>query len=417
MAVGYLGGSPSIPSLDMRLLRVGPALVLGFVLSSSTLAAQSAPAPLPPKKDRSWRMDPRLQLAAEYDDNIYLLPASKTDDPGAPSAADLVSGRYTGMEASADVITSVNASLGLRGSGMGGRDFTITPRAGYELFARNGERSNATVGLTLEQQLRRDGRLRLRADYQPGYFSRNYLADAVDANANGTITPEERVYARGEYHGSELQADYRHRLAKSTRTHPFGAWLIVGAGYAARAYDAPFSARDFSGPIAAARLQFDLASGMELTTSYDLAMLGSPVTTQVILLDEPVYGEDLNGNGNSTDLAARALRTVDRSRTEHVIGESARFGVGKDTDVELSVDYRMRRFSSDEPYDVANNGRKDHRLQFGADLSHKFSKGVRMFAGASYGSQGLNRRTDLGAEGAVDDYTKLRAHAGVRLTP
>ena len=399
----------------MRLLRVGPALALCLVLASSTLAAQAAPAVPSPKKERSWTFEPRLQLTTEYDDNIYLLPANKLNDVGASSAAELVSGRFAGMEAAADLITSVNASLALQGSGIGGRDFTITPAFGYEFYARNGERSNATVGLTLEQLLRREGRLRLRAGYQPGYFSRNYLADAVDANVDGTITAVERVYARGEYNESALQADYRHRLVKSTRSHPFGAWLTVGAGYASRANDAPFSARDFGGPTGTARLQFELAGGLELTTTYDIAVLGSPVTTQVILLDEPVYGEDLNGNGNATDLNARAVRTVDRSRTEHVIGESARFGVGKDTDVELSVDYRMRRFTSDERYDVANNGRKDDRLQFGADLAHKFSKGVRMFVGASYGRQGLNRRTDLGAEGAVDDYTKLRAHAGVRL--
>ena len=400
----------------MKVLRAGSAFALALVFTSSTLGAQAVPASAPPKRVKTWKFDPRLQLVTEFDNNIYLLPANQLDNLGAPSAAALASGRYTGMEAAADLITWINVSLAMQGSGIGGRDFTVTPAFGYEFFARNGERSNATVGLTLEQRLRREGRVRLRAGYQPGYFSRNYLADARDVNANGTITSDERVYARGEYHESELQADYRLRLAKSTRSHPFGAWLTVGAGYASRAYDAPFLARDFTGITAVARLQFELPGGLELTTSYDLAMLGSPVTTQVILLDEPVYGEDLNGNGTLTDLNARAVRTVDRSRTEHVIGQSARFGVGKDTDVELSVDYRMRRFTSDEPYDVANNGRKDNRLQFGADLTHKFSKGVRMFAGASYGSQGLNRRTDLGAEGAVDDYTKLRARVGIRLS-
>ena len=400
----------------MKVFRAGSAFALAIVFASSTLGAQDVPAAAPPQRVKTWKFDPRLQLVTEFDNNIYLLPANQLDNLGAPSAAALASGRYTGMEAAADLITSIDASLAMQGSGIGGRDFTVTPAFGYEFFARNGERSNATVGLTLEQMLRREGRVRLRAGYQPGYFSRNYLADARDVNANGTITSDERVYARGEYHESELQADYRLRLAKSTRSHPFGAWLTVGAGYASRAYDAPFLARDFTGITAVARLRFELPGGLELTTSYDLAMLGSPVTTQVILLDEPVYGEDLNGNFTSTDLNARAVRTVDRSRTEHVIGESARFGVGEDTDVELSVDYRMRRFTSDEPYDVANNGRKDNRLQFGADLTHKFSKGVRMFAGASYGSQGLNRRTDLGAEGAVDDYTKLRARVGIRLS-
>lgn len=400
----------------MKVRLLAPILL---ALAPSLVTAQGASAgPAAPAVPvaRSWKVDPRMTLVSEYDGNIFLLPASKLKDPGAPSAGELVSRRYAGMESAADLITSLGASLAIEGTGIGGRDVTVTPTVGYEFHARNGERDNAILGLTLEQALRRDGRVRIRGVHQPGYFSRNYLADAVDGNADGTITSEERRYARGEYRESEVQADYRLRLAKSTRAHPFGAWMVLGAGFANRAYTAPFSARDYGGPTAVLRLQFDLANGVELTTSYDLALLGSPRTAQVILLDEPVYAEDLNGNGNATDLNARTIRTVDRSRTEQVIGESARFGLGKDTDMELSVDYRMRRFTSEEPYDVANNGRRDHRFQLGADLTHKFRRGVRLFVGANYGSQGLNRRTDLGADGAVDDYTKLRMHVGLRLS-
>jgi hypothetical protein len=156
---------------------------------------------------------------------------------------------------------------------------------------------------------------------------------------------------------------------------------------------------------------------MEFETSYTGAFLASPVTAQVILLDEPAFGEDLNGNGNATDLSARAVRTVDRSRTEHAVAEVARFAVGRRSDLELAVEYRLRAFSSDEPYDVANNGRRDRRLQIGAGFSRRVAKDLRLVTEVRHGAQRLNRRTDLGAEGAVDDYSKLQARLGLRYSP
>jgi hypothetical protein len=400
----------------MRPSRVRPLLALSLLLAPAVVAAQTAPAAATAPRARTWKFAPRLVIGAEYDDNVFLLPPSKRDDPAAPAPAELISGRYTGMESAGDLITTVSATVAFRGAGLGGRDLTIAPELAYESYARNGERSNAAFGASIEQLLRKEGRVRVRAQLQPSYFSRNYLADAVDANLDGDIQPAERVYARGEYSESDLQVDYRRRLAKASASHPFGAWLLVGAGFADRTYDAPFSARDYSGLTGTARLQFDLAHGVELATSYDLALLGSPRTLQVILLDEPVYGQDLNGNGNATDLNARAVRTVDRSRVEQSLGETARFNLSKATDLELSVEYRWRTFTSDEPFDVANNGRRDHRMQLGVETSHRVNGVVRLFAGGVYGKQNLNRRTDLGAEGAVDDYKKLQLHAGLRLT-
>ena len=400
----------------MRPFRVRPLFVLSLLVAPAFAAAQSAPTPPPAPQDKPWKFAPRLVIGAESDDNVFLLPPIKRADPAAPSLAELISGRYTGMESAADLITTVDATLAVRGAGLGGWDLTVTPEVTYESYARNGERSNAAFGVSIEQLLRREGRVRVRAQLQPSYFSRNYLADAVDANLDGSIQPAERVYARGEYSESALQIDYRRRLAKASSSHPFGAWLLVGVGFADRTYDAPFSARDFSGVTGTARLQFDLAHGVELATSYDFALLGSPRTTQVILLDEPVYGQDLNGNATATDLNARAVGAVDRSRVEQAIGEAARFNFTKATDLELTVEYRWRAFTSNEPYDVANNGRRDHRMQLGVETSHRVNGIVRLFAGGVYGKQNLNRRVDLGAEGAVDDYSKLQLHAGLRLT-
>ena len=400
----------------MRIPTAVPVLVFTALMTMGVAKAQTTATGASAAKAKPWKFAPRIDIVSEYDDNVFLLSPTRKQNPGAPSAADLISGRYDGMDAASDLITTVGASLAMRRPGRGNRDFTLTPELAYEWYTRNAERSNVSVGLTLEQLLHRKGRVRLRAQMQPSYFARNYLANALDANVDGTISADERVYARGEYSETDVQADYRRRLIKSSTEKPLGAWLTVGGGFANRTYKAPFAVRDYSGLTASVRLQFDLAHGVELVTAYDLAVLGSTRTPQVVLLDEPVYGQDLNGNLNATDLNARSVQAVDRSHTEHVIGETARFTVTKKTDLDLSVDMRWRDFSSTEPFDAANNGRKDRRLQYAFDLTHRIAKGVRMYAGAGYGSQRLNRRTDLGAQGEVDDYSKLRGHVGFRLT-
>jgi hypothetical protein len=397
----------------MRTLYAVPTLLLA--LSAMPLTAQGGPSGS--TAPRPWTVSTRFDVAAEFDDNVFLLPTNRKDNLASPSAADQQSGRYDQMRSPSDVIVAARAAVEFLHAGLGGRDLAVTPGVGYEFFAQNAERRNLSASFTLSQDLRRDGRVRLRAGYRPGYFARNYLTDASDANADGTITPDERRYARGDHREFDVEADYRLRLVRSRRSRPFGAFLAFAVGYEGRAYDAPFAARDFGGPTAGLRLDLSPSRGVEFQTSYDVAFLSSQVSPQVILLDEPAFGEDLNGNGNATDLNARAVRTVDRSRTEHVLAEEARFDIGRRSDLELRVAYRIREFSSSEPYDVANNGRRDQRFQVGAEFRRRIAKDVRLISGLRYGAQQLNRRTDLGAEGAVDDYTKLQAHIGVRVTP
>lgn len=392
-----------------------PSLVL--VMVAVPLMAQDSTRGDAANRSSSWKLTSRIEASAEYDGNVYLLPANKRDNVAAPSAADALSGRYNLMQSFSDVIGVVRAAVALEGSGLRGRDFSIAPAVGYEAFAQNAERRNVALSLAVAQDLRRDGRLRLRVGYRPEYFARNYLANATDSDLNGSITADERSYQRGDHRELGVELDYRHRLAKSRRSRPFGAFLHLGVGYADRRFDAPFAARDFSGATGSVRLEVSPRRGVEFETSYEISVLASPVTPQVILLDEPVFGEDFNGNGSTTDLNARAVGTVDRSRTGHVIGEALRLRLGRRSDIEFLVRYRLRTFSSSEPYDVANNGRRDQQLQGRVELTQRLAPSLRLITGLRYGTQRLNRRTDLGAEGAVGDYTQLQAQVGLQYRP
>ena len=137
----------------------------------------------------------------------------------------------------------------------------------------------------------------------------------------------------------------------------------------------------------------------------------------MILLDEPVFNEDFNGNAVATDLSVRAVRPIDRGRVEHALGQNATFPVTKRTDIDVSVELRWRRFTSEERYDVANNGRRDHRTEFGLAMTHRFSKVVRMSVNGRFSTQRLNRPADLGGLGEVDDYSKSQVRAAFRITP
>ncbi len=280
----------------------------------------------------------------------------------------------------------------------------------------NSARSNVAFALELEQDLRRGRQLQLKADFVPSYFHRNYLADAFDADLDLSIQGAERIYQRGDYREFELRTDYQHRLLDSKRDQPWRVYAIVGVGLSDRTYDAPFTARDHTGPTFRARMRVEPRRTISLLTTYDLALLSSPVRNQVVLIDELLFGEDLNANTTTTDLNVRVVAPVDRSRTEHLLEQRLTMAVSDRLEVVGMVAYRWRRFLSEERFDIANRDRTDNRLEVGATAEYRLRRGVRLFGGASHAVQRLNQIEDLGGEGTVDDFDRTQAHLGLRLS-
>jgi hypothetical protein len=390
--------------------------------SNAVNAAQTSETPTPiakvakakhAGKRTGWRVSPALEVDAEYDDNVFLLAANKKDNVASPSGAEVTSGRYADMKRANDLLTTLSAGLSLKGPGLMGKSSSIAPEVSYELYTQNTARSNVTVGLSLQQELWADSRLRLQGRLTPSYFARNFMADAVDLDASGSITEDERVYATGEYREGEFGGDYRLPLQKSTKKHPFGAALQLGGAYYSRSYDAPLAARNLHGPTAGAKLLLDLGRRIEFDLGYDYVSLAATPTDQVLLLDEPDFGQDFNGNGTSSDLDARVLTMVDRSRNEHSLGATLRLETSKQGDVTLGYEYRWRRYTSNEALDVVNRGRKDARHQISADVRFRLAKDLRVRLGGIHSSQNLNRTGDPGSAGEIDDYTRSQGRLGL----
>lgn len=358
-------------------------------------------------REKPWRISgSSLDLTSGYVDNVFLLKARRTDNLDSPSATDLTSGRYDAMLSPSDLITTIQGETTLRGPGLGGRTLSLTPELNYEYYAKNARRRNAAIGLVVEQSLPNGRDLRFKARIAPSYFGKNYLADAVDTDGNGSIEPVERRYRAGVYSETELAMDYRHRLARSSRRHPLGAALRVGGGFYARTYEAPFSGRDLSGPTGRMQLQLSHRNGLDFDVGYELASLGATPTAEVLLLDETEVGRDLNGNGSMNDVAVRSVQTVDRSLTEHRLGAALTMASNQRATFRAEYEYRLRGYASDEPMDVAYNGRNTGRHALAAEVSFVVSRNVRLGVGGAIASQSLSREGDFGATGEIQDYTK-----------
>ena len=381
-----------------------------FILAAPSSAQTEAAAP---SAHGGWKISATIGATGTYDDNPFLLSPTKKSELEAPSAGQVTSGKYVNMTSATDLVTLLSGSLEFKGRGISGQTVRVIPRADYELYGQNSERSNLGLRLDLEQDLGHGGRIRAQGSYAPSYFAKNYLADAVDGNADLVISSDERVYRPGQYREAELGGDLRFRLVKAAKHHPFGAAIQVGGGYYDRAYDSPFATRDLNGPLLDATLLLDLGRSVRLDLSYDFASLGATPGDMVELLDEPDFSQDFNNNGNTTDLNVRVVAPVDYSRKEHNLGAALRFALGRRSDLKLDFVHRWRHFSSTEPLDVSNRDREDWRNQLGGELDHGLGRHLDLRLGGSWTRQKLNRAGDPGAQGEVNDYTHAQALLGL----
>jgi hypothetical protein len=123
----------------------------------------------------------------------------------------------------------------------------------------------------------------------------------------------------------------------------------------------------------------------------------------VVLLNEPDFNLDFNGNGSITDLRVRSVQTVDFSRIEQYM--AGRFRVRASDAVETTLSYgrRGRSYRSKQPFDIYNNSRYDHRDRFGLDMAYRFSPGKSIHFGGNYEVQKLTNT--LRPSATLDDAT------------
>ena len=377
--------------------------LVGLLLLCGGLAA-------PAIGQSSWQPTARLSAEVRRDGNPFLLTLAQHDRLLAPTAGDSISGRFRDMASPTDVIPVAAAMLALQGPGLGARSLEIASAVSYEANSDNARRRHAELQFTVEQALPKTSRLRLRADWRPSFFWKNYLGDAVDVSGDGNITSDERVYQPGTSHEVDLTLNYRRRLVKARALQLRGELEV---GYFTRSYDAPFAGRDRNGPGLGLAFDADVAPQWSLGLGYTLQSLRSDMTREVMILDETAFGVDFNGVNGATDTNARAFELVDRSRLEHNIEASVATQLSKAVTLGAVYGRRMRVFSSTQPFDIAERDRQDTRNQLEAELAVRLAHGLRLTVSGSTAKQKTNRAGDPGSTGDVADYARSVVAAGI----
>jgi hypothetical protein len=384
-----------------------------FGATTSVTAQALAPA-AKEKGSKPWRASGTLRAEEQANNNVFLLSdglKARLDTLTAPAPPGT---HFTDMQSASDLITLVQAGFEIEGPGLFGRTLSIRPTARYDYYARNPKRGNVELGLSIAQSVSHNGRLHLRGTLVPSYFYRNFLADAQDLNGDGAIESNERIYAAGTYHDHRLFVGYQQRLIRGTRTQPLGVAVELDVGHVVRTYDAPLSYRSYRGPEVDASLAVDLSRAVKFDASFVHASLNSKPGSAVLVLNEPDFNQDFNGDGTATDLRVRTVQMVDFSRTEQDLNLRLRAQLGAGVDARVYYQHRWRTFPSTQPLDVYNNSRRDRRDLVGLELSVRVAPAAQFSVGGDIETQKVTRSLIPTLTGEVTDYTRNRVYAGLR---
>lgn len=377
------------------------------VLTAALLAACAAfPAGPARAGDGKWKTGLTFDGDAGYDSNVFKLSSSgKTKlDSGNPSYK--TSGRFKDMESNGDLI--LNPALKLE---TGNKRLRLGFGADYRLYALNPALSHASLDFSADKRFSKRSSVILKSDLVPRRYQRNFLYDAADTT--GHVSASERIYRAADYSQWANSLEYRYRFwkRKGGRIGVTGGLL---AGYTTRSYNSAFKGRDRDVLRGEASLRFALRKGWKARLAYGYKVADSPVTREVLVLDEAAYGLDLNGNADATETNIRTVQPVDRSFKAGTLSVGTSFSAGEHTELSLSYRRMARSYTSSQALDPDHRDREDKRTVLRAGLDHRISKGFHFTASIESARQDTNRKGDPASTGEIADYASDRVSAGIK---
>jgi hypothetical protein len=351
-----------------------------------------------PAAHKGWTAVVKVEGKGRYDTNVFLLSDHQETRLRTAGPAEQISGRFNDMNSVSDYIFTPSVKFLTEGSGLAGRRLGIQAGVNYDMYFLNPKRRHFDFDLAVEQSTSRNGRVRVKFEYIPSYFYKNYLADAT--NFTSSVAASERVYKPDVYSEGDLTVDYRYRIA--------GGRTVVTArgGYLRQRNRAPFVGHDRNEPHGGGGIDFGLTKWWRIDGNYDYAVVNSPRVQEVMILNEPDFGVDFNNDGNTSDLSMRTVQFVDRSHHQQLFHVSTKLGSGERSFFSFGYERRIRTFLSKEPFDVLHNGRTDGRDSVGVTFSSYLRHSLQLTAGYSYTFQNSNLPNDPGVTGEINDYKR-----------
>jgi hypothetical protein len=370
------------------------ALVLSCCFTAEAKDASASK----PAAHKAWTAAVKLEGKGRYDTNVFLLSDHQETKLRTAGPAEQTSGRFKGMNSVSDYIFTPSIKFLTEGSGVAGRRLGLQARVNYDMSFLNPARRHFDFDLAVEQNTSRNGRVRVKFEYIPNYFYKNYLADA--SNFTSSVTASERVYKPDVYSEGDLTVDYRYRIA--------GGRTVVTArgGYLRQRNRTPFVGHDRNEPHGGGGIDFGLTKWWRIDGNYDYAVVNSPRVQEVMILNEPDFGVDFNNDGDTSEMSIRTVQFVDRRHHQQVFHVNAKLGSSERSFFSFGYERRLRTFLSKQPFDVLHNGRTDARDSVGVTFSSYLRHSLQLTAGYSYIFQNSNLPNDPGVTGEINDYKR-----------
>lgn len=346
----------------------------------------AAPVELPPfigefhlgGRRFEWGIEARAE--AEYNSNVWEFSDAQENRFDMNLAVNQANGRYRDMDDKDDVIIFIEAEPYIRFQDNAEREYRVAPIFRYSQFTQNEERNFFEFAFDARQSRGKGWRNRAYFQFSPNVFRKNYLATVTDFM--GTVSAAERVYMPADYDQWSIELSHRRLLWSPLGAEGkiFDTDLIapiddlfgqVYIEFKQREFDAPFGNRDFDAIEGGIAIIVDMHEGQEFEAGYSLAVRDSPNNTEVLILDEPTFGFDFNGDMDTTDLNTGTIQKVDRSKLVHTIYMVFSCEPRPDCQVWIGGEYRLHDYQSSERFDINHNDRTDHEFSFevGGDVT------------------------------------------------
>lgn len=383
-------------------------LIIRLLFLMAFFCSSSAQSNVDSVRD-SWETRWGVLNIVDWNDNVYKLSSSQQIRMNLNNPGDEISGRYNDMERISDVIFSIAPEFEVRTkNGLFGRSFSLRGIIVYQQYLYNNKKSHFNFGLSIKQKVSKHGKIILRAIYIPSYFKKNYLLDATDST--GHVSTSERIYHESVYNELEFILSYHHKFLK---------WIVdvksdLFVGYRNRNYNSQFPGRNqdvFGGGLAFEVLP---TKWWSIYLGYMIESRLSPITPEVMILDEPDYQIDFNNDRDFADNNRRTVQTVNRSYYSQALEFGLSLRPFKRINIYVGFKFVFRDYLSQEPLDPSYKDRNDKKTKLNLGCAYTLFKDLFLMFEYKNITQQTNRPSKPESVGEVTDYDMHRIKAGIQ---
>lgn len=352
-------------------------MILFMILFSLPIKAQDTDPESSRKKDtdeKSNNFELFAEYGIEYVDNVFQLDSDQLWRLEKNDQQDRAGGRFEDMEYESDII--LQPSMGLKynsGSPLGGK-FILTTWVRAHHYRKNDRSSYPEGRIRLKNTFSKKSALTLEGTFLSGYFKRNYLSGVNDADRNGNIPREERIYSPANYDEYEGTVNYEYEIINNKKDKKISRLDIQPfAGIISRTYNSTFSNRDQDKSFGGLGIVLEFMSWIDLEMIFKYERVVTPNDMELVLFDETRAEADVNNDIRIRNNAV-LFTEIDRSNNRLIIEINPSFQWNKDVSLYFGFRRRMSSYTSDNQLDIEHYNQKASRNRVKAGLAYDFLK-------------------------------------------